>query len=50
MHVKLIDRIKYWLLDFIGDDFIEEYCIDTDLLHDYYNEEPDYEDYRSDRD
>ena len=48
--MNMIDRIKYWIIDLIGDDVIQEYCIDTELLHDYYNEEPDREDYRNDLD
>lgn len=44
-----IYKIKVWILDnIIGKDDIEEYCIDRELLADYYNEEPDYEDYRND--
>ena len=44
-------NIKTWILrNIIKNDVIEEYCIDLDLLHDYYNEEPDYYDYRNDRD
>lgn len=45
-HIKA--QFYYKLLCLIPDDDIQEYCIDTDLLTDYYNEEPDYEDYRHD--
>lgn len=49
-HTKIY-KIKCWILkNIIGNDDIEEYCIDLDLLHDYYNEEPDHEDFWQDRD
>ena len=47
----LIYKLKISLLKkFISDDDLIEYCIDTDLMTDYYNEAPEYEDYYHDRD
>jgi len=37
-------RLEYYLLRFFKSDALEEYCIDNDILHDYYNEEPEHED------
>ena len=38
---KIIDKIKWWILEhIIKDDIIEEYAQDKELLHDYYNSEP----------
>lgn len=46
--------LQYWLIKKIfkvlNIDILEDYCIDIELLYDYYNEEPDYEDYRNDLD
>ncbi len=48
---KHIYNLKCLILThIIKDDDLIEYCIDKDLLRDYYYEEPDYEDYRHDRD
>ncbi len=43
---QLKARFTYWLLGKIDQDTLEEYCIDTNMLEDYYNEEPDYSDDR----
>ena len=49
-HTKIYD-LKCWILkNIIGNDDIIEYCIDLDLLHDYYNEEPEHDDYWQDLD
>lgn len=41
--------IKSWIItNIIGLEDLEDYCIDHDILHDYYNEEPEYD--RWDRD
>lgn len=46
---KHLYNFQYWILNkVIDDDVIEEYAIDTEMLHDYYNEEPEYD--RWDRD
>lgn len=56
---KLIWKIKrinvkytltYWLLSKLNQDTITDYSIDNELCHDYYNEEPEHEDYRMDLD
>jgi hypothetical protein len=40
---KYIYNLKCLILQhIIKDDVIEEYSIDKDLLHDYYNEEPEW--------
>ena len=40
---NMINKIKWWILEhIIKDDIIEEYAQDKELLHDYYNSEPDY--------
>ena len=40
---KHIYNLKCLILQhIIKDDVIEEYSIDKELLHDYYNEEPDW--------
>jgi len=45
------ESIQLWILyNIISPDMIHEYCEDTELMVDYYNEEPDYEDYRHDYD
>lgn len=43
--------IKSWILfHIIGDDVISDYAIDCELLYDYYNEPPEYDDRWNDRD
>ena len=38
---KIIDKIKWWILEhIIKDSIIEEYAQDKQLLDDYYNAEP----------
>lgn len=47
--MKIIYNIQYWILNnVIKEDIIQDYCIDFELLEDYYNEPPEY--YRNDRD
>lgn len=51
--IKRIDlkySITYFILSKLNQDTISKYSIDNDLCTDYYNEEPDNEDYRNDRD
>ena len=44
-----IYKIKVWVIEhFIGHDDLQEYCIDHEILRDYYNEPPEYDDYRND--
>jgi hypothetical protein len=42
-------NIQYKIISKFNVDVIEEYCIDNEILRDYYNEEPDH-DYYHDRD
>jgi len=42
-------KVKEWImLHFIGLDDVEEFCIDRELLHDYYLSEPEPDNYRDD--
>lgn len=34
-------RFEYYLCGLLKTDALEDYCKDNDLLHDYYNEEPE---------
>ena len=43
-------NIQYKILSKFDVDVIEEYCTDNEILRDYYNEEPDHDDYYHDRD
>jgi len=43
--------VKAWIMThFIGVSDIEDYCIDHDILYDYYNEPPEFDDRWNDRD
>jgi len=43
--------IKSWVIEnFIGMSDLEDYCIDNDILSDYYNEPPEPDDRWNDRD
>jgi len=49
INTKIFDLKTWILINIIKDDCIEEYCIDVELLVDYYNEEPENS-YMDDRD